>query len=86
VHLSFPGPSESLASQIMGFIACEARHVAVVQKDAKGPDEVANEDIEAVAALLKDSSVVEISEDGFQIRRKNVRHACFRWMLPIRCF
>jgi hypothetical protein len=48
--------------------------IVCVQKEFKSPDDVPSEDIEEIAALLKDSEAVEISEDGFQIRRKNV---CF---------
>jgi hypothetical protein len=44
-----------------------------VQKEFKSPDDVPSEDIEEIAALLKHSETVEVSEDGFQIRRKNVR-------------
>ena len=44
-----------------------------MQKDFKSPDEVPSEDIEAVAALLRASESVEVSDDGFQIRRKDVR-------------
>jgi hypothetical protein len=49
-----------------------AQRFNALQKEFKGPDDVPSEDIEAVAALLKESQIVEISEDGFQIRRKDV--------------
>ena len=49
----------------------------LVQKEFKGPDDVPSEDVEAVAAELKASEVVDVSEDGFQIRRKDVRSLPF---------
>ena len=57
----------------LSVIVAFKRMQGILQKEIKSPDDVESEDIETVASLLKESEVVEISEDGFQIRRKNVR-------------
>jgi hypothetical protein len=45
----------------------------LIQVDGTSPDDVDSSTIEEVANCLKDSQMVEISEDGFNIRRRNVR-------------
>ena len=44
-----------------------------VQISCKGPDEIEDTAVSAVADAIKGSTLVEVSEDGFQIRRRDVR-------------
>lgn len=45
----------------------------ILQQEWKNPDAVSDDAIDTVAAVMQESDMVEISEDGYQIRRKDVR-------------
>jgi hypothetical protein len=44
-----------------------------MQTEWTQPDAVPDDCIQAIASILKEADSIEISEDGYQIRRKNVR-------------
>lgn len=57
--------------------------VVSVQTQFTQPDSVPDDCIEAIAGILKELDSIEISEDGYQIRRKDVRHP--QHPLPATC-
>eukprot|EP00892_Ulva_mutabilis_P005372 jgi/Ulvmu1/3206/UM015_0247.1 len=49
-----------------------ARVQSLLEKDWKGPDEVTDDAIQLVSGIMQDSDIVEISDDQYQIRRKDM--------------